>query len=194
METKKNNFKGYQADKVAKRLLVIQEQITLYKKRKVSFKNITEMAETLSEYITKQEGSSCSSSTILRNDKYKALIEEYFYSQEGVKKPGEASSLIAELTLSNVERENQRLKQYIASLEKELDEYKSKAQNALILENKHSYLSSEEQNSADFKKSLNLLIEHFEGLVAINENGDLIDLTRKVNNIILDKNLMKGCK
>lgn len=192
MENKKNNFKSYQVEKVAKRLLVIQEQISLYKKKKVSFKNITEMAETLSEYITKQEGASCSSSTILRNDKYKALIEEYFYSQEGVKKPGEASNLIAELTLSNVERENHRLKQYIASLEKELNDLRNKGtKNTPILENKNSYLSSEEVSSTNLKKALNLLIKHFEGLVAINENGDLVDLTKIVNNVIVKKELIK---
>ncbi len=189
METKKNNFRNYQSEKVAKRLVMIQEQIALYKKKQVGFKNITEMAGTLSEYITKQEGSACSSSTILRNDKYKSLIEEYFYSQPGVKKPGEASNLIAELTLSNIERENMRLKQYIASLEKELDGYKHG--NSPILENKGSYLNAEESNSANLKKALNVLIQHFDGLVAINENGDLVDLTKKVNNVIIKKELIK---
>ncbi len=190
METKKNNFKNYQSEKVAKRLVMIQEQIALYKKKQVGFKNITEMAGTLSEYITKQEGSACSSSTILRNDKYKSLIEDYFYSQPGVKKPGEASNLIAELTLSNVERENMRLKQYIASLEKELDGYRSGKDSVPVLENKGSYLNTEESNSANLKKALNLLVQHFDGLVAINENGDLVDLTKKVNNIIVKKELI----
>ncbi len=191
METKKNNFKNYQSEKVAKRLVMIQEQIALYKKKQVGFKNITEMAGTLSEYITKQEGSACSSSTILRNDKYKSLIEDYFYSQPGVKKPGEASNLIAELTLSNVERENMRLKQYIASLEKELDGYKSGKGSIPVLENKGSYLNTEESSLANIKKALNTLIHHFEGLIAINENGDLVDLTKKVNNIIVKKELIK---
>lgn len=191
METKKNNFKNYQAEKVAKRLVMIQDQIAIYKKKQVGFKNITEMAEVLSEYITKQEGASCSSSTILRNDKYKSLIEDYFYSQPGIKKPGEASNLIAELTLSNVERENVRLKQYIASLEKELDGYKNGKGSVSILENKSSYLNTEEASSANLKKALNTLIQHFEGLIAINENGDLVDLTKKVNNIIVKKELIK---
>lgn len=190
METKKNNFKNYQAEKVAKRLVMIQDQIAIYKKKQVGFKNITEMAEILSEYITKKEGSSCSSSTILRNDKYKSLIEDYFYSQPGVKKPGEATNLIAELTISNVERENMRLKQYIASLEKELDEIRNN-KPAKNIENKGAYLSNEESSSANLKKALNVLIKHFEGLVAINENGDLVDLTKKVNNIIVKKELIK---
>lgn len=191
METKKNNFKNYQSEKVAKRLVMIKEQIALYKKKQVSFKNITEMAGTLSEYITKQEGSACSSSTILRNDNYKSLIEEYFYSQPGVKKPGEASNLIAELTLSNVERENMRLKQYIASLEKELDGYKSSKGGVIVLENKGSYLNTEESSVANLKKALNILMQHFDGLVAINENGDLVDLTKKVNNVIVNKEFIK---
>ena len=190
MENKKNNFKNYQSEKVAKRLVMIQDQITIYKKKQVGFKNITEMAEVLSEYITKQEGASCSSSTILRNDKYKSLIEDYFYSQPGVKKPGEATNLIAELTLSNVERENMRLKQYIASLEKELDDIKNNKSTKAV-ENKGSYLTSEESSSASLKKALNMIIKHFDGLVSINENGDLIDLTKKVNNVIMKKELIK---
>ena len=114
---------------------------------------------------------------------------QVLYSQPGVKKPGEASTLIAELSLSNVERENMRLKQYIASLEKELDEIRNNKAKKVI-ENKNPYLSNEEYSSANLKKALNMLIKHFDGLVAINEHGDLVDLTKKVNNIILKKELI----
>ncbi len=99
-------------------------------------------------------------------------------------------SPFAELTLSNVERENMRLKQYIASLEKELDRYKSGKGSVPTLENKGSYLNNEEYSSANLKKELNILIKHFDGLIAINENGDLIDLTKKVNNVIIKKGLL----
>ncbi len=118
------------------------------------------------------------------------LIINRASSQPGVKKPGEASNLIAELTLSNVERENMRLKQYITSLEKELDEMRNNKSTKYV-ENKGGYLTSEESSSANLKKALNMLIQHFEGLVAINENGDLIDLTKKVNNVIVKKELIK---
>ena len=114
---------------------------------------------------------------------------QVLYSQPGIKKPGDSSNLIAELTLSNVERENMRLKQYIASLEKELDEIRSnRAQK--IIENKSSYLSNEESSSSNLKKALNILINHFDGLVAINEHGDLVDLTKKANNVIVKKELI----
>lgn len=77
------------------------------------------------------------------------------------------------------------------SLEKELDEFSSKsAKNAPVLENKGIYLSSEDSSSANLKKALNLLIQNFEGLVDINENGDLIDLTKKANNVIVKKELI----
>ena len=114
---------------------------------------------------------------------------QVFYSQLGIKKPSEASNLITELTLSNVERENMRLKQYIAILEKKLDEIRNnKVQKAIA--NKNSYLTTEESNSANLKKALNMLIKHFNGLVAINEHGDLVDLTKKVNNVIVNKVLL----
>lgn len=112
-----------------------------------------------------------------------------FYSQPGFKKSGEAFTLIAELSLSNVERENMRLKQYIASLEKEIDEIRNnKAQK--VIANKNPYLTAEESSLANLKKALNILIKHFDGLVAINEHGDLVDLTKKINNVIVKSELI----
>ena len=84
-----------------------------------------------------------------------------------------------------------RLKQYIASLEKELDEMRNN-KSTKVVENKSSYLTAEESSSANLKKALNVLIKHFEGLVAINENGDLIDLTKKVNNVIVKRVLINN--
>lgn len=42
-EENKNSFKGYQEEMVANRLVIITEQITIYKKQRVKFKNITEI-------------------------------------------------------------------------------------------------------------------------------------------------------
>lgn len=185
MDKKSNHFKGFQEEKIALRLQLINEVLTVYKKQKVSFKNITELATAVSKHIAKNEGAACSASTILRNEKYKGLIEAFYNSLPNSKKKADAGSFIAELTQSNVERENMRLKLYIAQLEKELDEYrngKAAAKKEVV-----PYLSNDEQQVAHLSKALHLLIQHFEGLVAINEKGDLVDLTKKVNNVIVEK-------
>lgn len=192
MQNKKNNFKNYQTEKVAKRLLIIEDKISEYKKTKKKFENITEMAESLAKHIGLQENSSCSSSTILRNVNYKALIESYFNSQAGKNKVKPTSNFIAELTLSNMEGENMRLKQYISLLEGELENIKNKNNQDLIDKKSESslYLTSTEGNEANLRKALTLLIKNFDGLIAFNENGDLIDLSKKVNNVIVKKELI----
>jgi len=189
-EEKKNSFKGYQEEMVANRLVIITEQITIYKKQRVKFKNITEMCEVIAQQITKKEGKPCSTSTIIRNKKYKELLEDYYYSQEGVKRPGEITNLIAELSASNVERENLRLKQYITSLEKELDNIKNNQVKVIQPSEDIKYLTNDENKVANLSKALHQLINHCEGLVAFNENGDLIDLTKLHDNVIVKKELM----
>lgn len=115
---------------------------------------------------------------------------KYFNSQEGVKRPGEITNLIAELSASNVERENLRLKQYITSLEKELDNIKHNQVKVIKPSEDVKYLTNDENKTANLSKALHLLINNFEGLVAINENGDLIDLTKLHDNVIVKMELM----
>ena len=177
MTENKNSFKSYQEQKMTGRLEIINQYIAIYKKQKVKFKNITELAIKLASEIAKEEGKPCNCSTLLRNDKYKAVMEDYYYAQAGVKKPKEVSNLLAELTLSNIERENMRLKQYITQLESRLDEIKQvKVENEPI----KPFLTKDENEVAYLRKALNLLINHFEGLVAIDESGNIIDLSKEI--------------
>ena len=75
---------------------------------------------------------------------------------------------MAELTFSNIERENMRLKQYITQLESKLDEDKRvKVESETI----KPFLTKDENEVAYLRKVLNLLINHFEWLVAIHESG-----------------------
>lgn len=180
MTETKNMFKGYQEQKITGRLVIINQYIDLYKKQKVKFKNITELANRLASEIAKEEGKSCSQTTLLRNEKYKSIMEDFFYSQSGTKRPKEVNSLLTELTQSNIERENMRLKQYIANLEQQIS-----AQPAIPKKEAIQYLTNDENETAKWKNAFMILVQHFDGLVAFDNNGNLIDLSKKFNNIIV---------
>lgn len=107
-------------------------------------------------------------------------MEAFFYSQSGTKRPKEVNSLLTELTQSNIERENMRLKQYIANLEQQIS-----AQPVMLKNESIPYLTNDENETAKWKNSFMTLVKHFEGLVAFNKDGDLVDLTKKFNNIIV---------
>lgn len=184
MKENKNTFKDYQDKKMTERLIIINQCIDFYKKNKVTFKNITEISGEIAASISKKECKPCSKSTILRNIKYKSLIEDFFYKQSGVSKPSIANNLLKDLTISNIEKENIRLKQYILNLEKRLQE-----NNVNVTENTvDKYISNSEKDKIKWKENFFKLVNHFEGLVIFNDNGDLIDLTKKINNIIVIKN------
>lgn len=183
MKENKNTFKDYQDKKITERLIIINQCIDFYKKNKVTFKNITEVSGEIAAAISKKECKPCSKSTILRNIKYKTLIEDFFYKQSGVIKPKTSNNLLKDLTISNIERENIRLKQYIVNLEKKLQE-----NNVNINDNPaNKYINNSEAELIKLKDNFIKLVNHFEGLVTFNEKGDLIDLTKKTNNIILKK-------
>lgn len=187
MTETKNMFKGYQEQKITGRLVIINQYIDLYKKQKVKFKNITELANRLASEITKEEGKACSQTTLLRNEKYKSIMEDFFYSQSGTKRPKDVNSLLTELTQSNIERENMRLKQYIANLERQILE------NSVIpIKEDIPYLTQDENETAKWKNAFMTLVEHFDGLVVFNKGGDLLDLSKKHNNIIIKSIFKKG--
>lgn len=185
MTENKNMFKGYQEQKITGRLVIINQYIDLYKKQKVKFKNITELANRLASEITKEEGKACSQTTLLRNEKYKSIMEDFFYLQSGTKRPKEVNSLLTELTQSNIERENMRLKQYITNLEQQISE-----QSAIPNKETTQYLTNDEKETAKWKNSFMNLVKHFDSLVAFDDNGNLIDLSKKINNIII-RNVLK---
>lgn len=183
MKENKNTFKDYQDKKMTERLIIINQCIDFYKKNKVSFKNITEVSGEIAAAISKKECKPCSKSTILRNIKYKTLIEDFFYKQSGVSKPSTANNLLKDLTISNIEKENIRLKQYIINLEKRLQENNLNATENSI----NKYISNSEVELIKWKENFIKLVNHFEGLTAFDENGDLIDLTKKKNNVIIKR-------
>jgi len=191
----RNYFKNYQDEKVSKRVNLIEEYLTQLTKQKVQFKNITELAQQVSDFLTKKEGMPCNKSTLLRNNEYKNLLNNYLYNYGGgkntnsYKKNNPIALLSAELSQSNAERENMRLKQYISNLEKELDTLKNN--NKQIINSSNTTIDKDTIDFSLLCKGMSQLIQHFDGLTAINNDGELVDLSKKSNNIIINKETLK---
>lgn len=192
-QIKKNHFKGYQEQKVGKRAIIIDAYLSELVKKNTKFRNVTELAEKVAVYITTLDGKPCNKSTLLRNADYKNLLNYYLYTYGGIKdtadykKNNPVALLSAELASSNAERENVRLKQYISNIEKELDDIK----NNVALQPNEVYLDKETMDFSLVCKALAQLIQHFEGLVAVDsKTGSLVDLSKKRDNVIVDKSVM----
>ena len=73
-----------------------------------------------------------------------------------------------------------RLKQYIANLEQQISE-----QSVIPKKEAIQYLTNDENETAKWKDAFMILVQHFDGLVAFDNNGNLIEFSKKFNNIIV---------
>lgn len=184
----KNNFKKYQASKVSSRLEIIEKHLLKLKKIKTKFKNITALASNVAIFISEEENTSCNKSTLIRNKEYKKKLQDYL----DIGKPNQLGALIdltAQLSSSNAENENLRLKQYIKQLENQVDNIQNNKTLPII----HTLPNNLDIDFALTCKSLSLLVKYFDSIVAVDEkNGTLVDLSKKVNNVIVDRNTLKA--
>lgn len=148
-----NTFASYQESKQVRREQYIAAYLLVAKKSRQKYEFVTDLARAVSNYISaneKREGindKECSPSTLLRNNRYKALLLNYQAdsASPGLRKgnkiavklePVEASSiLLSQLETSNLRLENQRLKYHIGDLEKNLA---AKGGNAVVAINGES--------------------------------------------------------
>lgn len=121
-----NTFAGYQEDRQAARTALIEKYLKTLPKR-AKFELVTDLAEKVAEFVAGQEADRrpCSKVTILRNPKYRGMIDAHMQSQKGGT-PGKhraggsdseisTALLVAQVEAANLKRENLRLKSYIES-------------------------------------------------------------------------------
>jgi hypothetical protein len=86
----------------------------------VRFPHVTALADMAARHLAEKQGKPCSKSTLLRNSRYKVLLEGYFLQgaqqrSRPERSQGSSETDITTLQLENgnLKRENERLKSYI---------------------------------------------------------------------------------
>lgn len=128
---KVNTFKGYQDEKQNRRIELINAYLQTMKKSKIDAPHITALAAMVADHISRAEGGECSTSTLLRNMRYKALLLTYMAERvragtiqlgKSAKESPIAKAMImaSELDALNYGNEIRRLKAYIKDIEDRL--------------------------------------------------------------------------
>lgn len=120
-----NRFRDFQEKNQNDRVAIIELCLEELANKRSRYQYITDLAKDVSEYLSNEQKKPCSTSTLLRNRKYKAMLTSFFADQELTlvkrKKINDAES--HEITSVNQEieklitkNENLRLKKYIDHL------------------------------------------------------------------------------
>ena len=185
MSDKKNPFAGYQQDKVASRTAVIEAHLTELSKRRTQFKYITDLAAALAEKVGEVEGVPCNRATLLRNVAYKAKLLRYMADHCGAPDPlakAEANAMTTELEAGNLRRENERLKAYIRTLERRMDtESRAGVVPALPSTDEGTMV----RDYALTCKALATVLTELNTILAIGEDGAILDLSRSKSRQVL---------
>lgn len=198
----KNPFAKYQTDKVASRENTITRYLGTLRRTRGKYQYVTDLAKAVAEQIELAEKKPCSPSTLLRNNRYKALLLNFMASQSGTDYLSSSSVTdpmaklllnAAELEAGNLKRENERLHSYVTSLEKRLDVHNKMP--TMLVPNAENYSAKENldalsTNYALVCKSLWLVLDHFKGVVTADADGQrIIDLAApRRTNVIVDAN------
>lgn len=201
--SKRNTFAAWQEKNVADREKAIAKYLSVLKRTKAKYQYVTNLAEAVAEHISQLEGKPCSSTTILRNKRYKAQLLSFLANQSGSSVvPPEAITddrakavlISLQLELRNIRDENERLKAYAQELDGELDRLRgplgvmrlsAKSDNGGGDNNEVERLQND---LASVCKALWLLLEHFKDIMSADyEAKRILDLSAFGDrNIVVD--------
>jgi hypothetical protein len=191
MANRTNTFAGWQEGRVSSREEVVRRFLAVSRRTRVTYRYITDLAEAVAHQIALVEGKPCSTSTLLRNKRYKALLLNFMANLPGAENistkvitDDKAKAIVTALELesANVRSENERLRLYVQSLEKQLEGKVLAAPTAT-----ESTVQSDESdlviNQLEVSlglacKALWLVVSRFDGLIAAETEGQrLLDLS-----------------
>lgn len=201
MAKARNRFEGYQQAKQERRERLIVDYLEQLKTSRVKFNHVTGLAEMVATHISYQEQKPCHRATLLRNDRYKALLLTFMAAHLGggtkslrLKDVADevAKSLVvtSQLEASNLRREVDRLKAYVAHLEMQQSGRRA-TQSPPVDE------SSTQQEVRDVRLKLTrtcqalwAVLHHFDNMVSVEmEREVVLDMSRLRNNVLVDTTL-----
>jgi hypothetical protein len=200
---KLNKFANWQEDNQIRREQILDEFINSVRQKRVTTKNITDLAALAAEYISKAEGTPCNKSTLMRNGRYKKKLLDYHIPNLGQNLSDnngrgttlaamEALLLTETLKNSNLKNELERLNIYIKHLETTAIE---RANENPLLESNFPAVNKVTQNAlSDYEvkffrtcQALWLLLNHYNKILQVDLDGRrILDLSRTRNNTIVD--------
>jgi hypothetical protein len=193
----RNTFEGYQAKKQNDREQLITQYLEQLKTSRVKFQHVTGLAEMVASNISHQQQHPCNKATLLRNDRYKALLLTFMATHLGggikslrLRNVGDekAKALVtsAHLKVRNLDREVERLKVYVSHLEKN----QSKSPITWPASEEHEVSQALHEMQLKYIKTCQALhgvLRHFVKSVAANaDSRQILDMSKLRNNVIVD--------
>jgi hypothetical protein len=200
----RNTFEGYQQAKQEVREKLIVQYLEQLATSRVKFKHVTGLAEMLAIHLTQSEQRPCNKATLLRNNRYKALLLTFMAAHLGAGTKSlkfkdlsddKSKSLVvaAQLEAANSRREVERLKRYIAHLEdknntRQIADTNERSDTEMdTLQNSLRQLQLKHTRTC---QALFSLINHFARTVSADvEQQRILDLSRLRNNVIVDSTM-----
>jgi hypothetical protein len=201
-----NRFESYQALKQHARVTVISEFLLYLRTSRVRHQHVTNLAEMVAKHITKKEGKPCNRSTVLRNPRYKTLLLNYMVENlaAGTKNlkvkdiydpKTQAILLTTQLDISNLKRDNERLRTYVSQLESQIAKSNIKIGTIEMIAHENSELDFDQAQIRFVRvcQSLQRVIRHLNSVVSADINSrQIIDRSKLRNNVIVDSEISAG--
>jgi len=197
----RNTFEAYQQAKQAGREKAIVQYLEQLATSRVKFKHVTGLAEMVAIHITQSEQRPCNKATLLRNNRYKALLLTFMAAHLGAGTKSlrfrdigddKSKSLVAtaQLEAANLRREVERLKRYVTQLDEKVSAPRNAgAQDGADTETEKLQETLRETQLKHTRtcQALFSLLNHFSQTVSADvEQQRILDLSRLRNNVIVD--------
>ncbi len=185
---KTSTFAPFQEEKQARRVVLVRAYLATLKRSRVELKCVTHLARYVAVHISEVEKAPCDPSTLLRNSRYKSLLLSYLANgsvPNGQDSLGAAAAgaqeMVRRLDAANLRRENDRLKAHLASV---ISDDRGDVPALCDLP------SVQDTFEEDFVLTCQLvrrIIDSLHGTIAVDkERGELLDLSRKFDNVIAE--------
>lgn len=196
----RNTFENYQRAKQERRELLITQYLEHLRSTRVKFPHVTALADMVASHVAYQEGHPCNKATLLRNKRYKSLLLTFMAAHLGsgtksltlkdvTDEKAKALVTTAQLEASNYKRECERLKAYVAHMEK------NQGSLPVAPGTQQANLSQEAFHDLQLKytrtcQALFVLLQHFGKSLSVDTEKELIvDLSRLRNNVVVEASI-----